>query len=99
MFCVTCFLCYHYLCGISLTTDAQAVLYSNSFGYGHGIPTLYNWRCFGNETILNDCLKSTSSCFDNSNGAYRLAGVICQGSILPGNNNDTMILIAISLNR
>ena len=87
MLCVTCFLCYHNSCGISLTTDTQAVYYINSFGYGHGIPTLNNWRCIGNETNLNDCLKSTSSCFISYRGVYRLAGVVCKGNIVLGKNN------------
>uniref|UniRef100_A0A1X7VTW1 Deleted in malignant brain tumors 1 protein-like n=1 Tax=Amphimedon queenslandica TaxID=400682 RepID=A0A1X7VTW1_AMPQE len=66
-------------------TDAQPVYYSNSFGYGHGIPTLYNWRCFGNESSLNDCLKSTSSCYYSYRSVYRISGVRCKGSIVPGN--------------
>ena len=76
---------FHTTHACNLLTDAQAVYYSNSFGYGHGIPTLNNWRCFGNETILNDCLQSTSSCFYSYSGVYRLAGVVCNGSIIPGN--------------
>ncbi|XP_011408917.1 PREDICTED: scavenger receptor cysteine-rich domain superfamily protein-like, partial [Amphimedon queenslandica] len=66
-------------------TDAQSVYYYNSFGYGHGIPTLYNWRCIGNESSLNDCLKSTSSCYYSYRSVYRISGVSCKGSIVPGN--------------
>ena len=71
----------------NLPTDAQSVDHSNLFGYGHGIPTLNDWRCFGNETNLSDCLKSTSNCIDYSNGAYRLAGVVCKGNIVSGKND------------
>ena len=60
-----------------ISIDAQFVRYYTSFGYGHGIP-LYNWKCIGNESSLNDCLKSTSSCY------YRISGVRCKGSIVPG---------------
>uniref|UniRef100_A0A1X7T781 SRCR domain-containing protein n=1 Tax=Amphimedon queenslandica TaxID=400682 RepID=A0A1X7T781_AMPQE len=66
-------------------SDAQSVYYSNSFGYGHGIPTLYNWRCIGNESSLNHCLKSTSSCYYSYRSVYRISGVRCKGSIVPGN--------------
>ncbi|XP_019860896.1 PREDICTED: deleted in malignant brain tumors 1 protein-like, partial [Amphimedon queenslandica] len=68
-------------------TDAQPVHYYNSFGYGHGIPTLNNWRCIGNESSLNDCLKSTSSCYYSyySVRMYSISGVSCKGNIVPGN--------------
>ena len=76
----------------NLPTDAQAVKYINSFGYGHGIPTLNYWRCFGNETNLNDCLKSTSS-YLSYRGVYSLAGVVCKGNIVSSkNDNITEIL-------
>ena len=78
------------------TTDAQTVRYTNSFGFGHGIPALYNWRCFGNETNLNDCLQSTSSCFDSYRGIYRLTGVFCHGKVLSGKKKYLLIVIVIN---
>ena len=61
---------------------SQSVPYTNSFGSGHSIPTLYNWRCFGNETNLLECLRSTgtiTTCFDSVNNKYIIAGVKCMG--------------------
>ena len=58
---------------------SQSVPYTNSFGTGHSIPTLYNWRCFGNETKLFDCLKSTGTCFNIYYNKYRIASVKCIG--------------------
>ena len=54
-------------------------LSSNYFGTGHGIPTLTNWRCIGNETNLLDCLHTNdSSC------AHHRAGVKCIGEVVTG---------------
>uniref|UniRef100_A0A1X7T988 SRCR domain-containing protein n=1 Tax=Amphimedon queenslandica TaxID=400682 RepID=A0A1X7T988_AMPQE len=77
-------------------TYAQPVYYYNSFGYGHGIPTLYNWRCIGNESSLNVCLNSTTtSCYYSYGGLYRISGVRCKGSIVPGNcSTGTMRLVS-----
>ena len=61
---------------------SQHVPYTNSFGTEHSIPTLYNWRCVGNETNLLDCLRSTgtrTTCFNSVNNQYRIAGVKCMG--------------------
>ena len=61
---------------------SQSVPYTNSFGSEHSIPTLYDWRCFGNETDLFDCLKSTgtiTTCFNSANYKYEIAGVKCIG--------------------
>ena len=61
---------------------SQNVPYTNSFGSGHSIPTLYNWRCFGNETKLFDCLRSTgtiTTCFYSYYSKYIIAGVKCMG--------------------
>ena len=61
---------------------SQSVPYTNSFGTGHSIPTLYNWRCFGNETNLLDCLRSTgtiTTCFYSVDNKYEIAGVKCMG--------------------
>ncbi|XP_019851371.1 PREDICTED: scavenger receptor cysteine-rich domain superfamily protein-like isoform X2 [Amphimedon queenslandica] len=71
-------------------TDAQVVSYINSFGYGHGLPILYSWNCYGNESNLNDCLKSTvSNCFNTNYGLYRISGVRCQGNIVPTSGSCT----------
>ena len=62
--------------------DSQSVPYTNSFGSEHSIPTLYNWRCLGNETNLFDCLRSTgtiTTCFNSYYNKYRIAGVKCMG--------------------
>ena len=57
----------------------------NSFGTGHGIPTLSNWRCIGNETNLLDCLyTSDSTCF-SYHGVYRRASIRCMGETVTGN--------------
>ena len=66
---------------------SQSVPYTNSFGSEHSIPTLYNWRCFGNETNLLDCLRSTgtiTTCFNSYYNKYlitkyAIAGVKCMG--------------------
>ena len=62
---------------------SQNLPYTNSFGNGHSIPTFYDWRCFGNETNLFDCLRSTgtiTTCFSyNYIYAYKIAGVKCMG--------------------
>ena len=58
---------------------SQSVPYTNSFGTGHSIPTLYNWRCFGNEKKILDCSTSISSCFSSNYNKYRIAGVKCMG--------------------
>ena len=60
-------------------------LSSNYFGTGHGIPTLTNWRCIGNETSLLDCLYiNGSSCFSYPGVHYR-ASIRCMGEIIIGN--------------
>ena len=62
---------------------SQSVLFTNSFGTEHSIPTLYNWRCFGNETNLLDCFRSTvtmTACLSYYyEDKYRIAGVKCMG--------------------
>ena len=61
---------------------SQSVPYTNSFGSEHSIPTLYNWRCIGNETNLFDCLRSTgtiTTCFYSYYNKYAIAGVKCMG--------------------
>ena len=58
---------------------SQSVPYTNSFGSEHSIPTLRNWRCFGNETNLLDCLKFTDSCFISPYNRHTIAGVTCMG--------------------
>ena len=68
-------------------------LSSNYFGTGHGIPTLTNWRCIGNEKNLLDCLYSSSSCFSSS-GTYRRASIRCTGMIVSGN---TYFIIKMSI--
>ena len=60
-------------------------LSSNYFGTGHGIPTLTNWRCIGNETKLLDCIHtSDSSCFSYP-GVHHRASIRCIGMIVSGN--------------
>ena len=58
---------------------SQNVPYTNSFGTEHSMPTLNNWRCFGNETNLLDCLRSTGTCFNSYFNRYRIASVKCMG--------------------
>ena len=66
-----------------VSIDAQT-LSSNYFGIGHGIPTLTDWRCIGNETNLLDCLYSSSpSCF--SINQYVRASIRCMGEVVTGN--------------
>ena len=59
-------------------------LSSNYFGIGHGIPTLTDWRCFGNETSLLDCIHTNGSCFSYP-GVYHRASIRCTGMIVSGN--------------
>ena len=61
---------------------SQSVPYTNSFGTGHSIPTLNNWKCFGNETNFLDCLRFTgtiTTCFNSYYNKYEIAGVKCMG--------------------
>ena len=59
----------------------DALWYTNvRFGKGHGIPTLTDWRCFGNESSLTDCFHGSESyCFRS-----RDVGVSCQGEEVKG---------------
>ena len=57
----------------------------NYFGTGHGIPTLTDWKCIGNETNLLDCLHTSgSSCFSYPSG-YLRPSIRCMGEIIIGN--------------
>ena len=55
--------------------------YTNAtFGEGHGTPTLTNWRCYGNESFLVDCLhESGGMCYHSED-----VGVSCQGVEVKG---------------
>ena len=68
-------------------------LSSNYIGTGHGISTLANWICFGNETNLLDCLYSSStSC---SSCKYQRARIRCTGMIVSGNTYFSMKMFII----
>ena len=61
---------------------ADVQWYTNArFGKGHGTPNLTNWRCFGNETSLAQCLHQNASysCYHS-----RDVGVSCQGEEVKG---------------
>ena len=56
----------------------------NYFGTGHGIPTLTDWRCIGNEKKLLDCTYDNSTCFSSVASSYHRAGVRCIGDLVIG---------------
>ena len=72
-------------------------LSSNFFGTGHGIPTLTDWRCIGNETKLLDCLHTSGSTCFSYPGVYHRASIRCIGETVTGNMYSSIIKIFIIL--
>ena len=58
---------------------AEVSTYSNSYFGDHPITYGMYFNCFGNETSLNSCQKSTTTC-DFAN----VAGIYCTGDVVTG---------------
>ena len=58
---------------------SEARTYSNSYFGDHPIPYGMYFNCFGNETSLNSCQKSATTC-DFAN----VAGIHCTGDVITG---------------
>ena len=58
---------------------AEVRTYSNSYFGDHPITYGMYFNCFGNETSLNSCQKSTTPC-DFAN----VAGIYCAGDVVAG---------------
>ena len=67
---------------IVISIPVGAVPYtSSSARFGRGVDTnLTNFRCYGNESQLLNCIHSVTSSCDRDYAA----GVLCYGDIVPG---------------
>lgn len=66
-----------FLC--SMYYYAEVSTYSQSYFGDHPIPSGMYFNCFGNETSLSNCQKSTTTC-DFAN----VAGIYCTGDLITG---------------